>query len=84
MDKTLKDHPGAIDDPVSGPKTTSLDTHISDTFGRMGDRLVAEFRKPASDNDLATQQLVRNNKILSERMLAVEDCVSALERQRSA
>jgi hypothetical protein len=61
-----------------------LKADISQSFEKLGDRLVAEFRKLAAQDDLRMRQVDKSRQIIGERMLAVEDRVSALERQRSA
>ena len=47
-------------------------------------KIITEFHKWGRTSDMRTRTAITNAALLEERMLAVEDRVSALERQRSA
>jgi hypothetical protein len=49
-----------------------------------GTRIVAAFQNVARTSEMRTQQVIAANALLGERMLTVEDRVSALERERRA
>jgi hypothetical protein len=53
--------------------------HITNAFEKLGSRLVDEFRKLAANSEMQTDRLIAANALLGERMLAVEERISALE-----
>jgi len=45
-------------------------------------KIITEFHKWGRTSDMRTKQAITDTGILGERMLAVEDRISALERDR--
>ena len=56
--------------------------HVSQECEKVETKLLTEFHKWGRTSDMRTRQAITDTGILGERMLAVEDRISALERDR--
>jgi|ERR1035441_4431357 hypothetical protein len=59
-----------------------LKAHVAEECEKVETKLLTEFHKWGRTSDMRTRQAITDTGILGERMLAVEDRVSELERQR--
>ena len=59
-----------------------LKEHVSEELEKVETKLLTEFHKWGRTSDMRTRQAITDTGILGERMLAVEDRVSELERRR--
>jgi len=60
-----------------------LKEHVSEELEKVETKLLTEFHKWGRTSDMRTRQAITDTGILGERMLAVEDRVSELERRRT-
>jgi hypothetical protein len=93
MDEDLKEYLDAkfsasearIMERVEG-RLDAVEARLKDFIGAsdhdMETKIITEFHKWARTSDMRTRTALTNAEFLGERMLAVEDRVSALERQR--
>lgn len=61
-----------------------LREHVSVECEKVETKLLTEFHKWGRTSEMRTRQAITDVGLLGERMLAVEDRISALERQRGA
>jgi hypothetical protein len=61
-----------------------MKVHVSKQCETVETNLLTEFQKWGRTSDMRTRTALTNAELLGERMLAVEDRISALERERSA
>jgi hypothetical protein len=61
---------------------TRLREHVSIEDEKVETRLLTEFHKWGRTSEMRTRQAITDVGLLGERMLAVEDRISALERSR--
>jgi hypothetical protein len=62
----------------------SLREHVSIECEKVETKLLTEFHKWGRTSEMRTRQAITDVGLLGERVLNVEDRISALERQRSA
>jgi len=78
---------GRVMDRVGG-RIDAVEDRLKDFIAKadhdMETKLLTEFQKWGRTSDMRTRQALTNAELLGERMLAVEDRISALERQRLA
>lgn len=78
---------GRIMDRVDG-RIDAVEERMKD-YARQGlheleTKIITEFHKWGRTSDMRTRQAITDTGLLGERMLAVEDRVAALERERRA
>jgi uncharacterized lipoprotein YehR (DUF1307 family) len=61
---------------------TRMREHVSIECEKVETKLLTEFHKWGRTADMRTRQAITDTGLLGERMLAVEDRISALERAR--
>lgn len=59
----------------------ALKEHISTAVRNMETKVISEFWKWSRSSDMRTRQALSEASVLGERMLAVEDRITALERK---
>jgi hypothetical protein len=59
-----------------------LRQHVGIECEKVETKLLTEFHKWGRTSDMRTRQAITDTGLLGERMLAAEDRISALERQR--
>jgi hypothetical protein len=95
MDEDLKQHLEGMEERIVERVTQRVEgridaaedrmkAHMSKQCETVETKLLTEFQKWGRTSDMRTRQALTNAELLGERMLAVEDRISALERQRSA
>jgi len=71
----------ALDTKIDSVETR-LVAHVSEQCEKVETRLLTEFYKWGRTADMRTRQTIADTGLLGERMLNVEDRVTALERDR--
>ncbi len=62
----------------------ALRTHISEECEKVETKLLTEFWKWGRTSDMRTRQALGETAALGERLLAIEDRITALERKRAS
>jgi chromosome segregation ATPase len=65
-------------------KFAELRAHVSEECEKVETKLLGEFWKWGRTSDMRTRQALAENAALGERMLAVEDRITALERKSAS
>ncbi len=93
MDQELKQYLEGMEDRIVERTMERVDGRIDAVEERMGafvrqsihdleTKVVGEFYKWGRTSDMRTRQAIADTGLLGERMLNVEDRISALERER--
>jgi hypothetical protein len=93
MDQELKQYLEGMEDRIVERTMERVDGRIDAVEERMKDfvrqsihdletKVVGEFYKWGRTSDMRTRQAIADTGLLGERMLNVEDRISALERER--
>ena len=93
MDEELKQYLEGMEDRIVERTMERVDGRIDAVEERMKDfarqtshdletKIVGEFYKWGRTSDMRTRQAIADTGLLGERMLNVEDRISALERER--
>jgi len=89
MDEDLKQHLDAMEARLMERLAGRIDAvedrikdHISRSDHDLETKIITEFHKWGRTSDMRTRQAITDVGLLGERMLAVEDRISALERDR--
>jgi len=81
MDEELKQYLGAMEARLAAMESRLMG-HVSEQCEKVETKLLTEFFKWGRTSDMRTCQAITDTGLLGERMLAVEDRVTALERER--
>jgi hypothetical protein len=95
VDNELRDYLDGLEQRIVGRVTQRLEgridaseermkSHASEACERIETRLLAEFHKWGRTSDIRTRQALENVSAFGERLLNVEERISALERRGTA